>query len=61
MGLVGLRFLWILVKRRSPVVAIADQTLEWARRFRFNDPLLRIDEIHGVTLVWRTLVVETRC
>jgi len=61
MGLVGLVFVWILVKRRVPVAAISDQTLELAPTFPFQRPRsLLIDEINGLALKGFTLVIDTR-
>ena len=61
LGLTGLLFVWILVKRRVPVVAISDQTLEFAPTFPFQRPRsLFIDEISGVALEGRTIVIDTR-
>lgn len=60
-GLVGLLYLWILVKRRVPIVAISDQTLELGPTFPFQRARsLPIDEIDRVALERRTLVVETQ-
>ena len=60
-GLLGLLYVWTLMKRRVPIVAISHRTLDLGATFPFQRPRsLPIDEIHGVALEWRTLVVETR-
>jgi hypothetical protein len=60
-GFVGLLYVWILVKRRVPVVAISDQTLELAPPFPFQKlRSVPIDEINGIALKGRRLVVESR-
>jgi hypothetical protein len=61
MGLVGLVFVWILVKRRVPVVAISDRTLELAATFPFQRPRsLLIDEINRIALKGFALLIDTR-
>ena len=60
-GFVGLLYVWILLKRRVPVVAISDQTLELAPPFPFQKlRSVPIDEINGIALKGRRLVIETR-
>jgi hypothetical protein len=60
-GFVGLVNGWILMKRRVPMIAVSEQTLELAPWSPFHKPSsLRVDDINSVSLKSRKIVVETR-